>query len=62
MTLIGARGRVGIKPQSGWTAHDYPHVAAAYWVFYRLARNHQGLVSITLGIGIWGRHMKPRLR
>jgi len=24
---------------------DYPHVAAAYWVLYRLARNHQGLVS-----------------
>ncbi len=26
-------------------SYDYPHVAAAYWVFYRLARNHQGLVS-----------------
>ena len=24
---------------------DYPHVAAAYWVLYRLARNHQGLVT-----------------
>jgi hypothetical protein len=24
---------------------DYPHVAAAYWVFYRLARNHDGLVT-----------------
>ena len=24
---------------------DYPHVAAAYWVLYRLARNHEGLVT-----------------
>ncbi|HWR36811.1 MAG TPA: DUF5695 domain-containing protein [Clostridia bacterium] len=24
---------------------NYPHVAAAYWVFYRLARNNQGLVT-----------------
>jgi hypothetical protein len=24
---------------------DYPHVVAAYWVLYRLARNYQGLVS-----------------
>jgi hypothetical protein len=24
---------------------DYPHVAAAYWVLYRLARDHQGLVT-----------------
>jgi len=24
---------------------DYPHVAALYWVFYRLARDHQGLVT-----------------
>ncbi len=24
---------------------DYPHVAAAYWVLYRLARNHAGLVT-----------------
>ena len=26
-------------------AYDYPHVAAAYWVLYRLARNHTGLVT-----------------
>lgn len=26
-------------------SYDYPHVAAAYWSFYRLARNHQGLVT-----------------
>ncbi|HEX9698134.1 MAG TPA: DUF5695 domain-containing protein [Acidobacteriota bacterium] len=26
-------------------SYDYPHVAAAHWVLYRLARNHQGLVS-----------------
>jgi hypothetical protein len=26
-------------------SYDYPHVAAAYWVFYRLARNHEGLVT-----------------
>jgi len=24
---------------------DYPHVAAAYWVLYRLARNHDGLIT-----------------
>ena len=23
-------------------SYDYPHVAAAYWVLYRLARNHNG--------------------
>jgi hypothetical protein len=26
-------------------SYDYPHVAAAYWVLYRLARNYQGLVT-----------------
>jgi hypothetical protein len=26
-------------------SYDYPHVAAAYWVFYRLAREHRGLVT-----------------
>jgi len=26
-------------------SYDYPHVAAAYWVLYRLARNHRGLVT-----------------
>jgi hypothetical protein len=26
-------------------SYDYPHVAAAYWVFYRLARDHRGLVT-----------------
>jgi hypothetical protein len=26
-------------------AFDYPHVAAAYWVLYSLARNHQELVT-----------------
>ena len=26
-------------------SYDYPHVAAAYWVLYSLARNHQGLVT-----------------
>jgi hypothetical protein len=26
-------------------SYDYPHVAAAYWVMYRLARNHEGLVT-----------------
>ena len=26
-------------------SYDYPHVAAAYWVLYRLARNHQGLIT-----------------
>jgi len=26
-------------------SYDYPHVAAAYWVFYHLARSTQGLVT-----------------
>jgi len=26
-------------------SYDYPHVAAAHWVLYRLARNHDGLVT-----------------
>ncbi len=26
-------------------SYDYPHVAAAYWVLYRNARNHVGLVT-----------------
>lgn len=26
-------------------SYNYPHVAAAYWVLYRLARNNQGLVT-----------------
>jgi hypothetical protein len=26
-------------------SYDYPHVAVLYWVFYRLARNHTGLVT-----------------
>jgi hypothetical protein len=26
-------------------AYDYPHVVAAYWTMYRLARNHPGLVE-----------------
>lgn len=26
-------------------SYDYPHVAAAYWVMYRLARNYEGLVT-----------------
>ncbi len=25
--------------------YNYPHVVAAYWALYRLARNHQGLVT-----------------
>ncbi|HXY07005.1 MAG TPA: DUF5695 domain-containing protein, partial [Terriglobales bacterium] len=26
-------------------SYDYPHVAAAYWVFYQLARDHRGLIT-----------------
>lgn len=26
-------------------AYDYPHVAAAYWSMYRIARNYEGLVT-----------------
>ncbi|WP_230679976.1 DUF5695 domain-containing protein [Pontibacter rufus] len=26
-------------------SYNYPHVAAAHWVLYRLARNHKGLVT-----------------
>src|SRR5262249_642589 len=27
-------------------SYNYPHVAIGYWVLYRLARNHQGLVTL----------------
>jgi hypothetical protein len=27
-------------------SYNYPHVAAGHWVLYRLARNHQGLVTL----------------
>jgi hypothetical protein len=27
-------------------SYNYPHVAAAHWVMYRLARNHTGLVTV----------------
>ena len=27
-------------------SYDYPHVAIGYWVLYRLARHHQGLVRV----------------
>jgi len=35
------------KEQAGAVdrAYDYPHVVAAYWTMYRLARNHPGLVT-----------------
>jgi hypothetical protein len=26
-------------------SYDYPHVAVAYWILYRLARDHKGLVT-----------------
>ena len=43
----GVHGRVGTRKHSERVdrSYDYPHVAAAYWVLYRLARNHQGLVT-----------------
>ena len=31
--------------RSAVRSYNYPHVAAAHWVLYRLARNHAGLVS-----------------
>jgi hypothetical protein len=45
---------VNIKDWSFWPkneayslgrSYNYPHVAAAYWTMYRLARNHKGLVT-----------------
>jgi hypothetical protein len=35
------------KEQAGAVdrAYDYPHVVAAYWAMYRVARNHPGLVT-----------------
>lgn len=34
-------------------SYNYPHVAAAHWVMYRLARNHQGLVDEST----WKQHL-----
>jgi hypothetical protein len=28
-----------------WRSYNYPHVVAAYWALYRIARNHQGLAT-----------------
>jgi hypothetical protein len=28
-----------------WRSYNYPHVVAAYWALYRIARNHQGLTT-----------------
>lgn len=33
------------EAESVGRSYNYPHVAAAYWVMYRLARNHKGLVT-----------------
>ncbi len=33
------------EAESVGRSYNYPHVAAAHWVFYRLRRNHQGYVS-----------------
>lgn len=33
------------EAESAGRSYDYPHVTAAYWVMYRLARNHKGLVT-----------------
>jgi hypothetical protein len=48
------RGDLNWKSWTSWNkqaseavdrSFDYPHVAAAYWVLYRLARNEQGMVT-----------------
>ena len=43
----GRRGRPGTSQQADAVdrAYDYPHVVAAYWSMYRLARNYPGLVT-----------------
>jgi hypothetical protein len=33
------------EAESVGRSYNYPHVASAYWVMYRLARNHTGLVT-----------------
>ncbi|GGB20578.1 DUF5695 domain-containing protein [Puia dinghuensis] len=33
------------EAESTGRSYNYPHVAAAWWVLYRLARNHRGLVT-----------------
>ena len=30
---------------SVWRSYNYPHVVAAYWALYRIARNHSGLAT-----------------
>jgi Family of unknown function (DUF5695) len=34
-----------VDAESIGRGYSYPHVIAAYWSMYRLARNHQGLVT-----------------
>ncbi len=45
---------INYKTWAGWSqqqaestvrSYNYPHVAAAHWVFYRLARNYEGLIT-----------------
>jgi len=33
------------RSKTTWRAYNYPHQTAIYWALYRLARNHQGLVT-----------------
>lgn len=33
------------RTETTWRSFNYPHQAAVYWSLYRIARNHQGLVT-----------------
>jgi len=33
------------ESEAVWRSYNYPHVAAAYWSLYRVARNHPGMVT-----------------
>ncbi len=34
------------RTETLWRSFNYPHVAAVYWALYRLARDHEGLVTM----------------
>ncbi|MBV9468541.1 MAG: hypothetical protein JOZ57_04800, partial [Abitibacteriaceae bacterium] len=34
------------RTETTWRAFNYPHVAFVYWALYRLARDHEGLVTM----------------
>ena len=50
-----------VDSESIGRGYNYPHVIAAYWSMYRLARNHPGLVTNHSWEWYWTRRMKRQV-